>query len=210
MSEIQTVNQRGRHRLENMSEIQIENQRGRHRAENMTEYQIENHRERNRLENMTEYQIDNQRSRHRSENMSENQIQQHNYRNCFESMSPQQRQSLREREAVRRLFLTVAQEWDDEKPCPHCFHVYLKSVKKRARNRCCHHGAYLQEDSEYPKLNVLPEALKWLCLMRGEHFGKLSAKYNKILSIGSTTGVENHRGGGYEQIGGDHAVKMNG
>ena len=55
----------------------------------------------------------------------------------------------------------------------------------------------------------MPEALKWLCLMRGEHFGKLSAKYNKILSIGST-GVENHRGGGYEQIGGDHSVKMNG
>jgi hypothetical protein len=59
--------------------------------------------------------------------------------------------------------------------------------------RCCHHGAYLQEDSEYPKLNVLPEALKWLCLMRGEHFGKLSAKYNKILSIGSTGGREPQR-----------------
>ena len=89
------------------------------------------------------------------------------------------------------------------------FSCIFEKREKKARNRCCHHGAYLQEDSEYPKLNVLPEALKWLCLMRGEHFGKLSAKYNKILSIGST-GVENHRGGGYEQIGGDHAVKMNG
>ena len=45
--------------------------------------------------------------------------------------------------------------------------------------------------------------------MRGEHFGKLSAKYNNILSIGST-GVENTKGGGYEKIVGDHALKMNG
>ena len=45
--------------------------------------------------------------------------------------------------------------------------------------------------------------------MRGEHFGKLSAKYNNILSIGSTV-VENAKGGGFEQIVGDHALKMNG
>jgi hypothetical protein len=65
------------------------------------------------------------------------------------------------------------------------------------------------EDSAFPKLEMLPEALKWLCIMRGEHFGKLSAKYNNILSIGST-GVENTKGGGYEKIVGDHALKMNG
>ena len=64
-------------------------------------------------------------------------------------------------------------------------------------------------DSEFPKLEPLPESLKWLCLERGEHFGKLSAKYNNILSIGST-GVENEKGGGYEKIVGDSAVKMNG
>ena len=108
------LSDRIRHRRENLSEQQIEKQRDRHRSENMNEYQVENHRSRNRLENM-----------------SANQIQQHNYRNRVESMSPQQRQSLQEREAVRRQFMRVAQEWDDEKPCPHCFHVYLKSVKKK-------------------------------------------------------------------------------
>jgi hypothetical protein len=51
--------------------------------------------------------------------------------------------------------------------------------------------------------------LKELCLTKGEHFGKLSAKYNKILCIGST-GIENTHNGGYEQIAGDHSVKMNG
>ena len=56
---------------------------------------------------------------------------------------------------------------------------------------------------------MLPETLKWMCLERGEHFGKNSTKYNNILSIGST-GIENNRGGGHEQIIGDSAVKMNG
>ena len=68
----------------------------------------------------------------------------------------------------------------------------------------------MQPDSMFPKLEMLPETLKWLCLQRGEHFGRNSTKYNNnILSIGST-GVENNRGGGYEQIIGDSAVKMNG
>ena len=75
---------------------------------------------------MNEYQMENQRSRHRSENMNKFQLENQRSRHRVESMSPQQRQSLREREAVRRQFLSVAQEWDDEKPCPHCFHVYLK------------------------------------------------------------------------------------
>ena len=41
-------------------------------------------------------------------------------------------------------------------------------------------------------------------MTKGEHFGKLSAKYKKILCIGST-GVENSHNGGFEQIAGDDA-----
>jgi hypothetical protein len=160
------LSNRIRLRKENLSLQQIQDQRSRHQSENMNQFQIDNQRSRHRLENMNEYQIENQRSRHRVENMSQ-----------------QQRQSLREREEVRRQFLRIAQEWDDENPCAHCFHVFLKSTKKQARNRCCQNGAFLKGDSEYPKLHVLPETLKLLCLPRGAHFGKLSAKYNKILSI---------------------------
>ena len=131
LSEQQIEDQRDRHRAENMNEYQVENQRDRHRAENMTENQIENQRGRHRSENMSKIQIENQRDRHRAENMREIQMEKQRGRHRAENMSPQQRQSLQEREAVRRQFLSVAQEWDDKKPSPHCFHVYLKSVKKK-------------------------------------------------------------------------------
>jgi hypothetical protein len=88
--------------------------------------------------------------------------------------------------------------------------VQLKSQRgRKGPSVCCNDGEYLKESSAYPKLQPLPEGLKKLCLTRGEHFGGLSAKYNNILCIGST-GVENAAGGGYEQVVGDHAVKMNG
>jgi hypothetical protein len=67
----------------------------------------------------------------------------------------------------------------------------------------------LDNESNFPKFEMLPKSLKWLCIKRGEHFGKNSAKYNNILCIGST-GVENGKGGGYERVIGDHAVKMSG
>ena len=70
-------------------------------------------------------------------------------------------------------------------------------------------SAVMTAASSYPKLHPLPECLKRLCITRLEHFGGLSAKYNNILSIGST-GVENAAGGGFERVVGDHAVKMNG
>ena len=124
-------------------------------------------------------------------------------------MSPAQIGQQRYRGTHNQRFLPIQQVWDDENPCSYCHAVYLKSVSKSARKRCCNNGAYLMSDSDFPKLEPLPESLKWLCLERGEHFGKLSAKYNNILSIGST-GVENEKGGGYEKIVGDSAVKMNG
>jgi len=107
----------------------------------------------------------------------------------------------------------VEQEWYDERPCPYCFYVALKSQRinwnQKYPSPCCHNGLYLDPNSGFPQLNVLPPVLKELCLTRGDHFGKFSAKYNKILCIGST-GVENSHNGGFEQIAGDHAVKMNG
>eukprot|EP01035_Chromulina_nebulosa_P047512 gene47512-64414_t len=141
---------------------------------------------------MSEERIQHQRSSHRVENMSEERIQ-----------------NLHDRDAERRRFVPIPQEWDDANPCQYCHNVSLKSTTKKSRTRCCKQGLFLREESAFPKLNPLPEALKYLCIMRGEHFGKLSAKYNNILSIGST-GVENAKGGGFEQIVGDHALKMNG
>ncbi len=141
---------------------------------------------------LREQRLASEQSRHRLENMSRAQIDQQRYRGSH-----------------NQRFLPIQQVWDDDNPCSFCHAVYLKSVSKSARKRCCNNGAYLMSDSEFPKLEPLPESLKWLCLERGEHFGKLSAKYNNILSIGST-GVENEKGGGYEKIVGDSAVKMNG
>jgi hypothetical protein len=162
------------------------------RRENLSQAQIENQQSRHRLENMSSAQIENQQSRHRLENISFHQIEQQRYRGTH-----------------NQRFLPIQQIWDDENPCGYCYAVYLKSVPKSARKRCCNNGAYLMSDSNFPKMEMLPESLKWLCLERGEHFGKLSAKYNNILSIAST-GVENDKGGGYEKIMGDSAVKMNG
>ena len=142
---------------------------------------------------VSDAQIERRNARHRVEHMSDAQIQrQHNHR-----------------DRLNRNVVPIKQKWDDENPCEYCYCIYLKSVKKKARKRCCNNGEYLQHDSVFPKLDMLPETLKWMCLEKGEHFGKNSAKYNNILSIGST-GIENNRGGGHEQIIGDSAVKMNG
>ena len=164
-----------------------------HRKEQLSKELIQRHNDRNRVENMSDAQIQRHNDRNRVEHMSDAQIQrQRNYRN-----------------SQNRRFVSIKQEWDDENPCEYCHCTFLKSVKKKARRRCCNNGEYLQPDCVFPKLEMLPETLKWLCLERGEHFGKTSAKYNNILSIGST-GVENNKGGGYETIMGDAAVKMNG
>jgi len=193
MSDAQIVRQNDRHRVEHMSDAQIERQNDRHRVEHMSVAQIERQNDRHRVEHMSVAQIERQKDRHRVEHMSDSQIQrQRNYRN-----------------SQNRRFVSIQQQWDDENPCEYCHCTFLKSVLKKARKRCCNNGEYLQPDCAFPKLEMLPETLKWLCLQRGEHFGKTSAKYNNILSIGST-GVENNKGGGYETIIGDAAVKMNG
>ena len=156
-----------------MSDAQIERQNERHRVEHMSNAQIERQNVRHRVEHMSDAQIERQNERHRVEHMSDAQIpRQRNYR-----------------DRLNRNVVTIKQEWDDKNLC-YC--IYLKSVEKKARKRCCNNGEYLQHDSVFPKLDMLPETLKWMCLERGEHFGKNSAKYNNILSIGST-GIENNR-----------------
>jgi hypothetical protein len=143
--------------------------------------------------------------------MSSSQVENRRQGNRMENMSPEQQERVRQAAHARYLtFQRVEQTWDDENPCKFCFYVPLKSQRnKKGPSPCCHDGEYLKETSAYPKLDPLPEGLKRLCLERGEHFGNASARYNNILSIGST-GVENSKGGGYEKVIGDHAVKMNG
>ena len=111
----------------------------------------------------------------------------------------------------------------------HCGRVWLKSVRQKARFRCCFQGKANAEESSWPKLKPLPENL--LKVILGEHgcipivdengeiktahsptnninhFSRNSARYNGIFSI-SATGVENGKGGGWERISGQHAVKM--
>jgi hypothetical protein len=163
----------------------------------MSQERVEQHNANNRIESMTLAQIEQQRERHRVYNLTCEQLQRKRESNLRQS----------------NYFKKVEQEWYDERPCPYCFYVALKSQRinwnQKYPSPCCHNGLYLDPNSGFPQLNVLPPVLKELCLTRGDHFGKFSAKYNKILCIGST-GVENSHNGGFEQIAGDHAVKMNG
>jgi len=168
-----------------LSSTQVEQQRERHRKENMSSSQIEQQQERHRIDALSTTQIEQQQERRRMENMSSSQVEQHNARNRIDALSPSQ----------------IEQQQESHR---------MENIRgRKGPSVCCNDGEYLKESSPYPKLQPLPEGLKKLCLTRGEHFGGLSAKYNNILCIGST-GVENAAGGGYEQVVGDHAVKMNG
>jgi hypothetical protein len=143
----------------------------------MSADQIQNQQSRRQVANMSADQIQSQQSRHQVANVSAFQINQPRYRGSHG-------------------FVPIQQVWDDNNPCQYCFAVFLKTVSKSAGRKCCNSGAYLMPESEFPKMEMLPEALKFLCLERGEHFGKQSAKYNNILFIGST-GVDNEKGGGF-------------
>ena len=190
MSPDQIQTQRSQRQIANMSPDQIQTQRSQRQVANMSPEQIQREQSRHQLANMSPDQIQTQRSQRQVANMSQVQIDQQRFRGTHG-------------------FVPIQQVWDDDNPCQFCCAVFLKSVSKSSRKKCCNNGAYLMANSDFPKLEMLPEALKYLCLERGEHFGKQSAKYNNILSIGST-GVENQKGGGYEHIVGDSAVKMNG
>jgi len=103
--------------------------------------------------------------------------------------------------------------------------VWLKSVVKGARFRCCFLGKACDKDTLWPKLNPLKTEI--IHLIFGSHcfefrkpnsfsvhlahsvenniahFSRNSARYNGIFSI-SATGVDNGRGGGWEKLSGDH------
>jgi hypothetical protein len=213
-----------------MNPFQIQRQRENDLADNMSPEQVEQHNARNRRASMNPIQVQRQRDNHLADNMSAQQVEQQRVRHLAQNLTPLQMEQQRERHRVYTLtsiqlhqkrernirqskfFKKVEQEWYDERPCEHCFYVALKSQRNwtaKSPSPCCQNGLYVDHNSGYPQLSLLPPGLKELCLTRGEHFGKLSAKYNKILCIGST-GVENSHNGGFEQIAGDHAVKMNG
>ncbi len=142
MSTVEIENQQSRHRLENMSSAQIQQHNNSNRIENMSSAQIENQQSRHRIENMSSAQIENQQSRHRLENMSSAQIENQQSRHRIENMSPAQIGQQRYRGSHNQRFLPIQQVWDDDNPCLFCHAVYLKSVSKSARKRCCNNGAY--------------------------------------------------------------------
>jgi hypothetical protein len=103
----------------------------------------------------------------------------------------------------------LQQTWDHENPCPHCGCIFLGSEKRTGfRKQCCKEGKLLSNIS-YPTLAPLPQELRRLAIDRIEHFSARSSFYNGILALGAT-GVDNGRGGGWESIHGEHAVKLNG
>ena len=107
----------------------------------------------------------------------------------------------------------------------YCNRVWLKSVEKRARFRCCFLGKACDIDTLWPKLNPLQtEVIQMLlgkhCIEVKDpvsklinvahstenniaHFSRNSARYNGIFSI-SATGVDNGKGGGWEKLSGNH------
>jgi len=107
----------------------------------------------------------------------------------------------------------------------YCNRVWLKSVVKGARFRCCFLGKACDIGSLWPKLNPLkteiiqmifgphcfeffkPDSSSIYLAHSNEnniaHFSRNSARYNGIFSI-SATGVDNGKGGGWEKLSGNH------
>jgi hypothetical protein len=183
VDELRAMCGRKRHKKANMSADQIQRQRSQRQVANMSEDQIQRQRSQRQIANMSDDQIQSEQSRHQLSNMSDDHIQRQRSQRQVANMS--QVQIDQQRFRGTHGFVPLQQVWDDDNPCQYCCAIFLKSVSKSARKKCCNNGAYLMADSEFPKLEMLPEALKYLCLERGEHFGKQSAKYNNILSIGS-------------------------
>ena len=148
--------------------------------------------------------------------------------------------------SINHRWRKITQEWDDENPCmyimnknlytlilfpyifptliSYCNRIWLKSVEKKSRFRCCFNGRAI-EDEIWPKLNPLSNQIKREIFGEGAiqfvtptgaidtthcprnniaHISRNSARYNGILSI-SATGVDNGKGGGWEHIRGSHA-----
>jgi hypothetical protein len=105
-------------------------------------------------------------------------------------------------------FVTVAQQWDYESPCRHCGYIFLQSRRIDSRNICCLKGR-AHDSTYFPPLWPLPPYIRFLATDRLEHMGGRSSYYNAVLALGATA-VDNGKGGGWEKIRGNHAVKLNG
>jgi hypothetical protein len=70
-------------------------------------------------------------------------------------------------------FVTVTQQWDNERPCRHCGYIFLRSRKINSRNICCLNGR-AQETSYFPPLWPLPPYIRFLAMN-----GPLGAHYLK-------------------------------
>jgi len=106
----------------------------------------------------------------------------------------------------RQTYATISQSWDYANPCVHCGYIYL--VADTNRNQCCMNGRAL-DDTYFPPLLPMPPELNHLALNRIEHMNSNSTYYNNLLALGAV-GVDNGKGGGYEKLVGDHALKLNG
>jgi hypothetical protein len=63
--------------------------------------------------------------------------------------------------------------------------------------------------NRFPHLGVLPDEIAFQTYENIDHFTAKSTYYNGCLALGATS-VDNGKGGGWEKIRGNHAVKLNG
>jgi hypothetical protein len=104
----------------------------------------------------------------------------------------------------------IKQIWNFHVACTDCGFVSLESESKVNKRKCLCCCDELHKRPEFPKLKPIPNLLLPLFVDDVRHMGRFSAYYNNMLSI-SATGVDHGpEGSGWEQITGDHAVKLHG
>lgn len=75
---------------------------------------------------------------------------------------------------------------------------------------CCHNGAFYNgELQDFKRLNPFPNQMHNICIEGHIHFARLSSTYNGILSLCSV-GIDNQKGGHYENRQGAASVVMMG
>ena len=153
-------------------------------------------RERHRVANLPEERLDEVRAAHRVANLQDDRL-------VLVHNADRLRNRLRTE--VKR---SVMQEWDYSNKCQYCKCLYLKSEK--SRKMCCKEGAWIGINSPFPKLQPLPDAIRFCALERMEHFASRSSFYNGLYSL-VITGVDNGREGvGFENMNMESCVKLNG
>ena len=149
-----------------------------------------------RVVNLPEHRVVQERARHRVENLPEHRL-------------VEERDAHRSRARVRaEVKRSGDQEWDYLNLCQYCKCLYLKSEK--SRKMCCRDGTWFGINSPFPKLEPLPDVIRFYAFERREHFASRSSFYNGLYSL-VITGVDNGREGvGFEQMNMESCVKLNG